>query len=89
MENLIQVSSKQVYGVQKFYPFNTLGAQLAEFKNQSTLTQRDIKDLKDMGFRVQLVAEVPGNPQGATHAAIVVGPLYRPNRLLSPHARAT
>jgi hypothetical protein len=62
--NVVQVEQKSVYGVVKFYPHNDLAFGMAEFKGQKTLTQSDIKMLKEMGFQVELMAAVPGKLVG-------------------------
>jgi hypothetical protein len=64
MESVVQVEQKSVYGVIKLYPHNSLADKLAAFKGQKTLTDRDIQDLKAMGFKVELMAAVPGKLVG-------------------------
>lgn len=64
MENVVQIESRSVYGNSKFYPHNSLADKLALFKGQKTLTAADVVALKDMGFKVELMAVVPGKLVG-------------------------
>lgn len=64
MEDVVQIESRSVYGNSKFYPHNSLAFKLAEFKSQKTLTASDVVMLKGMGFKVELMAVVPGKLVG-------------------------
>ena len=43
MTMIIELASRNVYGVEKFYPSNSLARTMAKLQGQKTLTLSDIK----------------------------------------------
>ena len=57
MENVVQVMVKTVYGEPRFYPVNGPAKTFAEMVNQETLTRRDFKFIRELGYEVQAIKE--------------------------------
>lgn len=54
----IQVSIRNVYGNQTIYPACTQSKLFATLVSQATLTSRDIKIIKELGYSVEVAQEV-------------------------------
>lgn len=50
MNNEILIEIRFPYGKETIYPICNRGRLLADYKNQKTLTRRDIQLLKELGF---------------------------------------
>ena len=59
MTNTIQVEFKTIYGVEKIYPACEKSAIFAKLIGQKTLTETDIKRIKELGFEVQVANTKP------------------------------
>lgn len=53
----IQVKIKNVYGKQTVYPVCKLGQQFAALAKQKTLTDYEIRLIKEMGYSIEVVQE--------------------------------
>ena len=58
MNNIIRVTIKHVYGVEKVYPANDLALKLANLLGTKTLTHSALMALKDIGFVIE-IAQTP------------------------------
>lgn len=57
--NTIQVEIKSVYGNEKIYPVCIKAKAFARLVRQTTLTNRDIEAIKELGFTVEVVTAKP------------------------------
>ena len=55
----IKLQPKNVFGRDLFYPECQLAKKLAIFQGSKTFTEFDLKQLKEMGFKLEFVAGVP------------------------------
>jgi hypothetical protein len=55
--NVIQVQVKTVYGVDKIYPICEDAKTFASIAGTKTLSCRDVENIKNLGFRVELVQQ--------------------------------
>lgn len=53
----IQVKIKNVYGKESIYPVCKLAQQFAALVQQKTLTSREIKLIKEMGYSIEVIQE--------------------------------
>lgn len=63
MENILAVQFRQVYGLSTCYPANTAAHAVAELAKQKTLTVRELRIARGLGFRVVEVDRF-GRPVG-------------------------
>lgn len=54
MDNIAEVSIKNVYGVDKMYPLNKQARLLAELAGTRTLTDHACKIAEEMGFKFKV-----------------------------------
>ena len=59
MTNTIKVEIKSVYGTQKIYPACPKAETFCKMIGQKTLTDIDIKRIKELGFEVQVASTLP------------------------------
>jgi len=59
MTNAITVEIKSVYGTQKIYPACQKAEVFCKMVGQKTLTETDIKRIKELGFEVQVATSQP------------------------------
>lgn len=59
MTNTIKVEIKTIYGNQKIYPACDKAEGFCKLINQKTLTERDIKLIKELGYEVQVQPSHP------------------------------
>jgi len=55
----ISLIQKSVFGRDLIYPACEQSEKLAAFKGSKTFTVEDLKQLKEIGFEMQFIAEVP------------------------------
>lgn len=55
----IKVEIKTVYGVDKIYPVCDKATLFARLAGQCTLTKRNINDIKELGYTVEVVSNKP------------------------------
>lgn len=55
----LKIKTKNVFGRDLFYPVCQLSQKLAEFQGSKSFTEFDLKQLKNMGFKLEFVADVP------------------------------
>ncbi len=53
----IQVYKKRVYGVDRYYPANTITEFICCIKDRKTLTSEDMKMCVKWGFHVEVITE--------------------------------
>lgn len=53
----LSIEVKTVYGKETIYPRCNTSKLLAEFKGQKTLTERDLKILKEIGYTFRLFSK--------------------------------
>ena len=51
----IQVSIKQVYGVERIYPINDKAVFLTQLTNKKTLDSKDIELIKKLGYQIEVI----------------------------------
>lgn len=51
----IQVSIKQVYGVERIYPINDKAIFLTQLTNKKTLDSQDIELIKKLGYQIEVI----------------------------------
>jgi hypothetical protein len=51
----IQVSIKQVYGVERIYPINDKAIFLTQLTNKKTLDSKDIELIKKLGYQIEVI----------------------------------
>jgi hypothetical protein len=51
----IQVSIKQVYGVERIYPINDKAIFLTQLTNKKTLDSKDIALIKKLGYQIEVI----------------------------------
>ena len=59
MTNAIKVEFKTIYGNDKIYPVCEKADVFCKLIGQKTLTERDIKIIKELGYEVQVQASHP------------------------------
>ena len=59
MTNTIQVEIKTVYGTQKIYPACEKAEVFCKMVGQKTLTETDIRRIKELGFTVNVASSQP------------------------------
>lgn len=51
----IQVSIKQIYGVERIYPINDKAIFLTQLTNKKTLDSKDIELIKKLGYQIEVI----------------------------------
>jgi hypothetical protein len=51
----IQVSIKQIYGVERIYPINDKAIFLTQLTNKKTLDSKDIELIKKLGYKIEVI----------------------------------
>lgn len=51
---VIRVTVRNTYGVDRVYPTNVLGQKLAQLVNRRTFTPEDIRILKSIGYKFEM-----------------------------------
>lgn len=56
MKFIIQVSIRNVYGVEKIYPICETAKLFTNLLGQTTLTQDDVRNIKALGYSFEVVS---------------------------------
>lgn len=73
MDNLLQVTIREVYGRETIYPHNAQAKRLAALVGTKTLTQGTLRDAMAMGFRLEYVNRFAASQANARSHAIMLG----------------
>ena len=53
MDTTIKVTVRSTYGVDRYYPANTLAVEFAKLLGQSSFTRGQLERMKAMGFSIE------------------------------------
>ena len=54
---LIQVYLKRIYGIDRFYPANTLANLMCQLMGRKTFTKDELKSCQEIGIEIQIIPE--------------------------------
>lgn len=57
---IVLISTRSVYGNELIYPENELAKRFAEFSGKSTLSLKDLRLIKSLGFKIDIVMKNGG-----------------------------
>lgn len=57
--DIVEVTFRNSYGRKMFEPRNDIAKQLAEFAKCKTFTEHQLQILKELGYLIEVKAEVP------------------------------